>query len=127
MFIGQFGGYAFEHQRYQTENFQLYLYHCALYHSCYFENPYKHVFFYFLRFPKLDSNKSELKVCCFKSYLLLDSRWPPSTEEIIFRLKVSSPTLETSTSPRLVHLLKVVIVDDPGINTELVLLRLVAS
>ena len=57
----------------------------------------------------------------------MDSRWPPSAEEIVFSLKIASPTLETSSSPGLVHLLQVVVVDDPGINAELVLLRLVTS
>ena len=59
------------------------------------------------------------------AYLLLYSRWSPSTEEIILRLKVPPPALQSSSCPGLVLLLKMVVIDDPRINTELMLLRLV--
>ena len=55
------------------------------------------------------------------------SWWTPPTEEIFFIFKVSSVASEPSSCPWFIQILQVVVVDNPGINTELVLFRLVTS
>ena len=55
------------------------------------------------------------------------SRWTPPAEEIFLIFKVSSVASEPSSSLWLIQILKVVVVNYPGINTELMCFWLISS
>jgi hypothetical protein len=55
------------------------------------------------------------------------SRWTSSAEEIFLIVKVSSVTSEPSPGPWFIQILQVVVVNYPGINTELMSFRLIPS